>query len=201
MYGLGVDVAGANALAVRVLGIELQPELAEAGSQFRTRVLTEVRQRLVLLLAEVLGVLLAGPSDRIEPGVAADLFLARVRHRVLDLVMVADRIVGLVFRVLLVALLQQRRIEHGLLGLRVRVQACRERLPHSGEFRHPVRVVESGELAAEPLVVVHDERGDVDPCIGHESQRTVGFMSDACGANHGRRSPSADEPSAARVGR
>src|SRR6185312_6584853 len=77
-----------------------------------------------------------------------------------DLVVVADRVVGLLNGVLGV-LLQQVGVEDPLLGLGVDLEVQRERVPDRGELLLPLGVVEPGEPPPERGVVIQDERGDV----------------------------------------
>ncbi len=87
--------------------------------------------------------------------------------------MVGDGVFGLVFGVALriaglvaTADLQQGRIEHGLLGVGMRVEPSAEKVPDGRELVVGFRVVEQEELSAQPVVICVDEFDDV----GHTRQ-------------------------------
>ena len=121
--------------------------------------LAEIGQGLVLFLAEMIAVLGAGAPDRLEPGGTADRLGGGIGDRPADLVVIPDRVARLLAA--RVGAPTQVRIEHLLLGIGVGLEPRRERLPYSLEVGRLAHVVERGEAAPEPLVVVEDEGGDV----------------------------------------
>ena len=80
---------------------------------------------------------------------------------VADLVVVADRVVGLLLGVVAARVLQQVRVEDLLLRVGVDVEVQRERRPDRRQLLRRRRVVQPGEPDPEPVVVFKDQRGDV----------------------------------------
>ena len=96
--------------------------------------------------------------------VRPDLAAGGVAHALADLVVVLDRVLGLVLGPRPQAVLEQLRVEHHLLGLGVEVEQVAERLPggpDGGGVARCLGVVEVGEPPAQRLVVVEDQAGHV----------------------------------------
>src|SRR6476646_3465134 len=128
----------------------------------------------------MLAVLRTSAAYRLEPGRAAGLLPAGLGDRVPDLVVIGDRVHGFLGRPTLGSTAsQQCRVEDGFLGLRVGLQPSSERLPDCRQFARTVGIVQPGELAAEPLVVVHDQRRYISH-TAHSARQAAG--SPAAGA-------------------
>jgi hypothetical protein len=99
--------------------------------------------------------------------------LARETYGVTYRVVIGDGVRGLVFLIALgvagvvaATVLQDRRLEDGLLGVRMGIEAGAEEIPDCRELFVGRCVVEREELAAQPIVVGADELDDV----GHARQ-------------------------------
>jgi hypothetical protein len=90
-----VDVVAGDAPSAPVLGMERGPADPQLVAQLLIAVLAEVGDDVALLLCKVRVVRLAAGQDRVPPGVAARIGAGRSPDRVADLVVVADRVVGL----------------------------------------------------------------------------------------------------------
>jgi hypothetical protein len=89
-----VDVVAVDATSASVLGVERSPPDAQLIAQLLVTVPAEVRDDVALLLRKVRVVRLATGQDRL-PGVAARVGPGRGPDRIADVVVVADRVVGL----------------------------------------------------------------------------------------------------------
>src|SRR5262249_10328285 len=96
---VGVLVVGVDT-ARRLMGHPpLRPSNGQPFPSLGRRRVAEVRQRLPLLLRDVLAVFLVGTTDRRPPLVATDVVGGRLAYGIPDLVVILDRVLGLVLRV------------------------------------------------------------------------------------------------------
>src|SRR3569833_2151008 len=156
---LRVDVADVEVAAAFVLPLELDEPAAELLAQAGVGVAPEVGEAFVLLLGHVLAVGEPGLVHRRVPGGAADGVQGGFVDAVADVDVVADGVERLLLGV--VAATQQLGVENFLLGAGVHVEQVGQGLPDLRQVGGGGEVVEPGELAPEPVVVVEDEAGDV----------------------------------------
>jgi hypothetical protein len=102
---------------------------------------SEVRQTLALFLAHMIAVRFVRFRDRSEPAVACNVVLRNFGHRVANLVVILDRILGLVRSVVLAARasadVQQFRIEELFFGECVNFEKGREARPQRPPSARP----------------------------------------------------------------
>src|SRR5215210_7999298 len=116
----------------------------------------------------MLAVLLACLHDCLEPLLGAGLVSARRAHRIPYRVVIGNGVLGFILRVaggiagvIADAVLEQRRIEDRLLGVGMSVETHAEDIPDRCQLVGRFGVVESEELAPQPIVVGVDEIDDV----------------------------------------
>ncbi len=137
--------------------------------RLQVRVQTEVGQPLPLLLAHVLGVDDVGRADRVEPGATADRVRGHGLHRVAQLVVIRDGVLGLALDGAVLGVIgafaqfQQGGIEMPLLGLGVGVQKGRQPPPDRLQRLDIIRadLLDQREQPALFGVVVQNQLGDV----------------------------------------
>ena len=158
-----VDVIAGDAASAPVVGVERDPPHPQLVAELPVAVLAEVGDHVAFLLRQVLVVRLATGQDRLPPRVAPRVGAGGGPDRVADLVVVTDRVVGLPGR-LAAAAPQEDGIEDLLLRARVNLEQVGERPPSGGDgigVARGAKVPQRDEVAAELLVLVEDQVGDV----------------------------------------
>src|SRR4051794_30753344 len=152
----GLDASDVGCIEHREADCEVMPQL-ERGVD------AKVGQALPLFLAHMVAVRLVGPGNGCVPALAPNSVTGDRCDRLADLVVILDRILGLVrsggFAARAFPQAQQRGIEYLLFGLGVNLEKGGEPLPHRGQaFRvGAIELLQDREQPALLLMVVQNE--------------------------------------------
>src|ERR671917_2392271 len=111
---LRVLVSGIQIPGIGVLGLELQELVTQLLANIEGGIPPEIGEGFVLLLGHVIAVGHPGLSNAVPPLRTTDRVSGGLMHAIADVIVVADRIEGLVLG--LVTAAQQLRVEDGFLG-------------------------------------------------------------------------------------
>src|SRR5919107_672566 len=151
--------------------IEYRKADCEVVPQLERGVDAKVGQAFPLFLAHMIAVRLVGPKNGRVPALAPNSVTGDRCDRVADLVVILDRILGLVrrggFAARALPQAQQRGIEYLLLGLGVNLEKGGEPLPHRGQaFRvGAVELLQDRKQPALLLMVVQNELCDIHKAV------------------------------------
>lgn len=154
--------------AGKVHGLEFREGDGQLLAQLERRMAAEIGEPLALFFGHVIAVLLVRFRDCGEPRGAARGVLSDVPHGGAQLVVIADGVLGLFFRIWLaarsLARAQERRIKDLLLRFGVDFQERGEPRPDGAErgWVAAVDLLEDGKKPPLLVVVIEDELGDVD---------------------------------------
>jgi len=146
-------------------------ESSERHGEVMTRlqggVATKVRQAFAFLLGHVITVGFVGRSNRLIPALAAHYVVSDALHGVADVVVVLDRVLGLLGRgvdaAAALAQMQQRGIEQPLLGRSVHFKEGCQTTPYRGQAGGvgALELLKNGEQSALLVMVIEDQLGDI----------------------------------------
>ena len=150
-----------------VRGFESSEGDGEVMTRLQGGVATKVRQALALLLGHVVTVRLVSRSNGLIPALATHYMVSDALHRVADVVVVLDRVLGLLGRrvdaTAAPAEMQQRGIEQPLLSRSVHLKEGRQTAPYRGQAGGvgALKLLKNGEQSALLVMVIKDQLGDI----------------------------------------